>query len=235
MTAADIARELQGRRSGTEYVARCPSHQDRNPSLSIRDAGNQLLVYCHAGCSQDAVIAALRGRGLWPGTGGIVATYPYSDERGELLYEVVRFAPKEFRVRRPNGRGGWTWGLGDVRRVLYRLPDVIKNPIIFLVEGERDVDTLRAWGFVGTTNVFGAMAQWLPEYSAALSGREVIILPDNDAPGWGRATRIARELLPVAAKVQVIGLEGAKDASEWFERGHSECELIALVEGCHAV
>src|SRR5687767_9829201 len=49
-----------------------------------------------------------------------VATYDYADESGQLLFQVCRKPDKQFRQRRPDGRGGWTWGTKDVRRVLYR-------------------------------------------------------------------------------------------------------------------
>ena len=66
MTAEDIAKALGGRKAGSGWTARCPAHDDRTPSLSIRDAdSNKVLVRCHAGCDQDRVIAALRARGLW--------------------------------------------------------------------------------------------------------------------------------------------------------------------------
>ena len=66
MTAEDMAKALGGRKAGSDWTARCPAHDDRTPSLSIRDAdSNTVLVRCHAGCDQDRVIAALRARGLW--------------------------------------------------------------------------------------------------------------------------------------------------------------------------
>jgi hypothetical protein len=66
MNAETIARALGGRRIGGSWTARCPAHDDRTPSLSIRDAGDgKVLVRCHAGCDQERVIAALRARGLW--------------------------------------------------------------------------------------------------------------------------------------------------------------------------
>jgi hypothetical protein len=53
-------------------VARCPAHQDGHPSLSIAEQGDRILVHCFAGCSQEAVIDALRALGLWPqGTGAL--------------------------------------------------------------------------------------------------------------------------------------------------------------------
>jgi putative DNA primase/helicase len=66
MTAETIAKALGGRKAGSGWAARCPAHDDRTPSLSIRDAeDNKVLVRCHAGCDQERVIRALRTRGLW--------------------------------------------------------------------------------------------------------------------------------------------------------------------------
>jgi len=66
MNAVTIANALGGRRAGSGWTARCPAHDDRTPSLSLRDSGDgKVLVRCHAGCEQERVIAALRGRGLW--------------------------------------------------------------------------------------------------------------------------------------------------------------------------
>ena len=65
MTAQAIARALQGRKSGSGWSCRCPAHEDHTPSLSIAERNGKLLVWCFAGCTQDDVIAALKGRGLW--------------------------------------------------------------------------------------------------------------------------------------------------------------------------
>jgi putative DNA primase/helicase len=119
-----------------------------------------------------------------------------------------------------------------VRRVLYRLPELCAAPIVFVVEGEKDVETLRAHGFVATTNAGGANA-WRHEYAHYLAGREVVLIPDNDLPGWQRVFKIARDLIGVAAHLMVQEIRGAKDVTEWFDRGHSECELIALLEEGH--
>lgn len=118
-------------------------------------------------------------------------------EHGNLLYQIVRYQPKDFKQRRPDGCGGWTWRKGE-RQVLYRLPEVLEAPIVFVVEGERDVETLREHGFVATTNAGGAKSLWAPQYTEALRGREVILVPDNDAPGRKRVLNIVRALLSLA-------------------------------------
>ena len=167
MTADSIAHALEARRSGSCWKAKCPVHDDKNPSLSIREVDGKVLLHCHAGCAQSDAIDALKVRGIWQPEHTeypqIVATYDYTDERGNLLYQSVRYQPKDFRQRRPDGCGGWIWKKG-ARQVLYHLPEVLEAPIVFVVEGERDVETLREYGFVATTNVGGASVPWLPEY-----------------------------------------------------------------------
>ena len=75
MTAETIAKALGGRKAGAEWMARCPAHEDREPSLSIKDAdGGKVLVRCHAGCDQQKVIAALKARGIWQRTNRLHGT-----------------------------------------------------------------------------------------------------------------------------------------------------------------
>ena len=209
MTAAEIARNLSGRKSGAGWIVCCPAHDDTNPSLSLRDADGKVLAHCHAGCEQSSVVASLKALGLWPereqSPNVIVATYDYTDKEGALLYQVVREEPKSFKQRRPDGSGGWIWKKHP-QQVLYHLPEVLENPIVFVVEGEKDVETLRQHGFVATTNAGGAVARWFDTYTEALRGRECVIIPDNDPPGWRRALLIARALLGSAVRIRILRL-----------------------------
>jgi putative DNA primase/helicase len=196
-------------------------------------------LHCFAGCEFTTIIEALEGKEFTKShhtrrstatfAGRIVKTYDYVEESGELLYQVVRYEPKDFKQRRPDSRGGWIWKKGE-RQVLYRIREVLESPIVFVVEGERDADTLLSRGFVATTNAGGAKAPWLPEYTDVLRGREIILIPDNDPAGWGRVTRIARALVGKVARLVILELEDAKDITEWFHRGHSDRDLIAELE-----
>ena len=56
----------------------------------------------------------------------IVATYDYCDANGGVLYQAVRYKPKDFRQRKPDGKGGWEWNMQGVDRVLYRLPELLR-------------------------------------------------------------------------------------------------------------
>ena len=138
--------------------------------------------------------------------GSIVAAYPYVDETGALLFEVVRFDPKDFRQRRPDGRSGWTWNINGVRRVLYRLNELAGADEVFIVEGEKDADSLRALGFVATT-VPGGAGKWRAEYADAFrNDQHVVVIPDNDAAGMMGAHKIAAALRGVVASSRVLEL-----------------------------
>ncbi len=141
----------------------------------------------------------------------------------------MRTEPKGFYQRRPDVRGGWVNKKGQ-RQVLYRLREVLESSIVFITEGEKDAETLREHGFVATTNSGGAEAPWLPSYTQTLAGREIILIPDADTPGRERVQRIARALLGHANKIIVFEPDHGKDISDWFGRGHSEVELLVLID-----
>ncbi|MCX5638139.1 MAG: topoisomerase, partial [Planctomycetota bacterium] len=111
--------------------------------------------------------------------------YDYRDESEQLLYQVVRYKPKDFRQRRPDDKDGWIWNLDGVRCVPYRLPELLKSSMqdfVFIAEGEKDCDRLSGMGFTATTCPMGA-GKWLNEYNKYFEGRLVVILPDNDTAG----------------------------------------------------
>lgn len=152
-------------------------------------------------------------------------SYPYNDPDDKLLYEVVRFKnPKGFAQRRPVGGGKYEWNLKGVGLVPYRLPELLASVpscLVFVVEGEKDVDNLIARGFVATCNPMGA-GKWREELSGHLAGRSVAILPDNDAPGRDHAQHVARSLHGKAKEVKVVELPGLPehgDVTDWFAGG----------------
>jgi 5S rRNA maturation endonuclease (ribonuclease M5) len=240
MSLEVILSRLEGvQRNGSGWRALCPAHADKNPSLSINERDGKILVHCHAGCSQEAVCAALKieARELFPQNGDdgprrakrkIVATYDYSDEKGTLLYQKVRYEPKAFCQRRPDGNGGWIGNLQGVRRVLYRLSEVLAARDVLIPEGERDVETTRSLGLCATT---GGSAEdpWLEEYTTALARKDVAIIADSDAPGRKKALIIAHALHGRAASVRLLEMPGAKDLSEWVERGGTKDALLELI------
>lgn len=126
------------------------------------------------------------------------ACYAYTDEAGELLYEVVRFRPKTFRQRHLAG-GAWVWNLEGVRRVLYRLHEVVQDDsdrTVYIPEGEKDVDALTERGYLATCNSGGA-GKWGTVANLArevLAGRDVVVIADNDDVGRKHAREIEASL-----------------------------------------
>jgi putative DNA primase/helicase len=224
---------------------RCPAHDDNRPSLSARLADKNILLHCHRGCSIQAIAQALDlNVGDLSDKPVIVANYIYESAHGEPLYEVVRYFPKDFRVRRPNGNDGYTWSIKGIARVPFRLPELLHAPddeMVLIVEGEKDVLALVALGFTATTNLGGAKAsngtagagKWLFGYNEHFQGRRVVILPDNDPAGRAHAETIAGNLRPLAKSLKVVALPGLPDkgdVSDWLAAGGNKDGLLKLVE-----
>lgn len=241
--AALEAHGCEPRQNGKGWSARCPSHDDQRPSLSMSagDDGRALLK-CHAGCRWTAIVESLgleasalftpangetvktlplrksalkKSATAAPG-GRIVATYDYVDKTGELLYQVCRYQPKGFAQRRPGGNGAWIWKLGRVCRVLYRLPQLVKSPaetIVYVVEGEKDADRLASVDLLATTCAGGA-EKWKGLDDSPLEGRRVVVIPDADEPGRRHAQDVARRLHSRAASVRVLELPDLADGED---------------------
>ena len=196
----------------------------------------------------------------------IAATYDYLDETGVLRFQVVRFDPKGFAQRRPLQGGwvwsldgglyrrqgtkwvrcpeGETASNGDVllepvRRLLYRLPELEQadaDAWVFVPEGEKDVDALRALGLVATCNPQGA-GKWQAGFADWLAGRRVCVLPDNDGPGRGHAAQVAASLVGKASVVVTVALPDVPvkgDVSDWLAAGGTAEGLVAMAEAAVA-
>lgn len=235
-------------RSGEGWSARCPAHDDSNPSLSISISSSndgQILLKCHAGCETQAVVAALglTMKDLFPPRArnglNVVASYGYHDERGTILYEVCRLDPKDFKQRRSDGNGGWIWKTKGVRQIPYRLPIILERhgaPLI-VCEGEKDVHALETFGLLATTNPGGA-GKWrfldTLAVEAIFRDRAVAILPDNDDAGRKHATDVARVAFGQARTVRVVelpGLPNKGDVSDWIAAGGTKDQLLEIIKG----
>jgi hypothetical protein len=231
--------ELSAKRSGQDgwYMAKCPAHDDGKASLALHEGDDGgVALKCHAGCSYGSVARALR---ILPHdlSRREVCAYDYCDEIGRLLYQTVRYEPKTFRPCRPDRDVGWIFNLGnngDVRRVLYRLPELLAakpDVPVFFVEGEKDADNLAAIGLIATTNQGGADADWHADYSEQLRDRSIVVIPDRDSPGRRHAVVVARSLLSTARHLHVLDLPGgSKDVSDWLLDGGSATNLLDLAE-----
>ncbi len=252
MTTIDdvLARIREPRREGAGYMGFCPAHADgekaRRRSLSIAERDGKLLVHCFAGCSFEAIMAALGlgGNGSKPEKvkKEIVATYPYHDADGNLLAEIVRFHPKSFVIRRPDGRGGWIWNGDGLPALLYRLPEMLEaandGRTVLVVEGEKACDAAANVGLVAVTNAFGASSKkkktWTDAHAALFpSGTVVGILPDNDEPGRAHAELVARTLLARGCDAHIVELPGLPekgDIVEYLAAGGTRDDVLMMVD-----
>jgi DNA-binding transcriptional ArsR family regulator len=252
-----------GRPRGAEQPFRCPNHDDHSPSLFInatrdvwmcgpcqaRGTAYQLAAFlCGSPPTDKACVNEwLREHGLLNGnsTGAetesahtISATYSYKDERSVLLYQSVRYTPKRFSRRRPDGAGGWIWNLDGVRLVPYALERLVdRTPDLFAPEGEKDVEACWSRGLAATCNIGGA-GKWRDDYSRILvmaAGVErAYIVPDHDVPGHQHAAAVAASLHAAGVVVRVVMLpelhdgppaaSHGRDLSDWFAT-HSGAEL----------
>jgi hypothetical protein len=223
----EVLQKFEARRVGANYMARCPAHEDKNPSLSIAQKDGKTLLNCMAGCATKDVLGArgLTFEDLYQGP-VVTAEYDYLDECGELLFQVLRYEPKTFKQRHPDGKGGWVWNLNGTRRVPYRLADFLPKPSVLIVEGEKDVERARAMGLTATCNPGGA-GSWKDDYDEFFENKNVTIIPDNDTPGRKHAEQVAASLHGKAASVAICHLPaGVKDLSAWPLSPESLIELI---------
>jgi len=241
----------------------CPIHQGSDPNFAVNPESG--FWHCHSQCKEGGDVfdflsrkegldfpSALAAIAEWTGSPArlpphgtkpqneaprrIVQSYGYTDEVGTLLFQAVRYDPKGFNQRRPTPNGTWLYSLGDVRRVLYRLPDVLAAVAagrpVYVCEGEKDADALATLGLCATTAPMGA-GKWEPAYTEALCGAGVVLLPDNDTPGLNHARLVADALHGTAKRIRIVELPGLPDKGDvcdWLAAGNSKPALLELVK-----
>ncbi len=223
--------KITATKTGNDWKAICPNHDDTNPSLSI--SAEKKVFYCHACKWGGRLYDPDYARSKYGSKE--VAYYDYLDERGELLYQGVRNEPKNFCFRRPDNNGGWIYNLKGIKRVPYKLPEIVNSsndiPII-IPEGEKDVDILYNIGFLASTNPMGA-GNWKEEYNDYFENRTVILVPDNDKQGKEHCVDIGNNLSGIAKEIrwlEIPGLEDKQDISDWICQGNGKEELEALLD-----
>lgn len=217
MTAFD---NLQDRldppkRGDTHFMALCPAHPDRNPSLRVTAIPGSVLIHCFAGCDTDTVLhtMGLDRASLFDNPTG--RAYEYEDGR-----VVHRTPDKKFR------QTGNTTGTPT----LYRLSDVQAavacGSVVYLVEGEKDADAIAYhWQRCATTTPMGANGI-TKAHIAPLKGANIILVPDMDRAGetWLQAAQAL--LAPIAATLTVKQPAHGKDVSDHIAAGGTETTLI---------
>lgn len=243
---------------GQEWKAVCPFHGDTDPSLNFNESTGQ--YFCH-GCGKKGDIFHFYGKVNGLATGPdfgkilngicsdfgiskpdrprsrITATYDYHDVDGKPLFQVVRLEPgktgkaKDFSQRRPGANGKWIYNLKGIEPVLYRLPEVVQADEVLIVEGEKDVDNLRALGFVATTCPMGA-GKWRDSFSQYLKGKKVVLIPDNDNPGREHMTKVAVAVNGTSAGIKLLTIDGLPskgDVSTFIQSVGNKAEAAAML------
>ena len=232
---------------------------DKNPSLSISDGEDgKPLFHCHGGCDQHTVFSTMRDRGLLPEleqrpellsriqppaiSRQLEQEWNYTDEEGVVLFIKQRYRTtdskgKDYKLIKVDEAGRRHATMGDARIVPYRLPEMLdavgKGRYVYLTEGEKAADAIISLGSVATTSHAGS-GHWPETITQYFVGANVVILPDNDAPGWKYAKRAAAKILPLAKSVRVIDLGGddlGDDAYEWiYSQGKTRQDLADMVK-----
>jgi hypothetical protein len=267
MQAEQIAKQLgNAKKANGQWVASCPvpghgkGKGDKNPSLSIsiNDDGKPLF-HCHGGCTQEDVFNTIKDMRLLPELEerpdplANIKPLPqvqfdheweYQDENKTTVFVKQRLrigeSGKTYRLYKVDADGRRHTTLGDARIVPYNLPEMLDSKtagrIIYLVEGEKAADALATLKVTATTAHTGA-GSWPEAITEYFAGANVVILPDNDLPGWRYAQKAVDAILPIAKNVKVVdlGLQGhGDDAYEFIhEMGKTREDLIELVKATH--
>lgn len=204
------------RRGENQYIASCPTRKDKHQSLSISTGDDgRILLYDHGGDSIENILDAmgLTKKDLFPESSHlatkrcVVEVYRYVDENNHLVGEKTRYRPKTFAWSMPTADG----------RTENRKPDFVppfnlialmREKAVFLVEGEKDVNTLTQHGLTATCLPDGAMSgKWPDKYTEYFAGKYVIIIPDNDDVGRAYAKSAQKALDGVAVKCRMLDLQ----------------------------
>lgn len=274
MDAKAISKQLGGKgyKDGKGYKCRCPNtqaheHGDQTPSARVSDTQDGGVVFaCHKGCDPKLIWKIAKDNGLVPQLPPqqqntqpkeskrpklaaverkIVKIYPYYSQNCQLIFEKVRYDPKDFRLRQEGANGEYIWSTKGLDTTIpYMLPEITAaieaQRTIYIAEGEKDVDNItEKLKLDATCNAHGASEdlkrpKWTDETSKWLSGiKTAVILADNDSAGKAHAEAVAASLTRMGAKCKIVDLPGLKpkgDVSDWLESGGTREDLVAIVQ-----
>jgi hypothetical protein len=258
INCADVLRRFNVTYDGNAIRCPLPGHDDGSPSFSTYEADSRFKCFgCGKGGDSIELYELLSGKnqgetiiemkeiaGITDATPEqkdkpvISKIYDYCNADGSLNFQVCRFIPKTFKQR----KNADVWKMDGVQKTLYKLPELIaanKTKLIFLCEGEKDVETLFENGFLATCNAGGAVSspddkKWLPSYTETLTGCNLCIVADKDEPGRKHAAAVAEIMQGRATAIRVIECpdvngQKVKDASDYFQAGGTVEELKEIV------
>ena len=229
--------ELKGR--GPQYKAKCPAHEDNRASLSVREIDDgSVALHCHAGCTPESVLGAIgmTFKDLYPernrNTDNGDVHYVYTDRRGRPAFRKTRTPQKKFWIERM-GDSEWVSGLNGQVPELYNCVQVLMQQKsegeVWVVEGEKDCESLHRKGIVATTGIFGA-GKWKEKYTAALQGCRVTIVRDKDEAGAKHAELVYKSLTGKARSLRIVEAKTGKDSADHFVAGFKVEDFVPVSE-----
>lgn len=238
---------------GDAYLAQCPAHDDRNPSMSVSARSGKVMLHCHAGCDIADILPEL---GLtWPdlfdeplpvkartAARSTVREHAYPDANGNPVGVEIRRngngAP--FLPFKPNPDGTWSTGASEqLKSTPYRLPELVaavaRGETIWIAEGGHDVDTLIDRCGVAATSNWGGAGKWGPTHTHWIKGMHVVVCLDRDkpnpktglVPGDEHGKTVLATLPGIAASVRVKRPPPPhKDVTDLIDSGGSLDDLL---------
>ncbi len=248
---------FEPKKSNNGFMACCPAHDDKNPSLSVSEtADGTILIKCFAGCYTKDICSAIgiESKDLFPDHLVLqksntskkrkITEYEYKDEQGHTIFKKVRVEPakdgsaKAFFFSRKDKNNKDIFDCKGCRKLLYHLPEILdgikKGKPICFVEGEKDADTLMSLGLIATTSP--TTSRWEQEFTDILKDADVIILYDYDRTGFKRRDSLSNALHGKVKTLKVVDLPGlefkeshGEDVSDWLQKGNTIQQLVDIV------
>jgi hypothetical protein len=240
-----LSRVKGARKNGSGWVALCPAHEDRRPSLSIgRGEGGRALLRCFAGCDFERVVAALGLEAC-----DLFAEAPHRPEHEarreyDIRDEAGRLVAVHVRIEHPDGSKRFVWmrdgstglaGLKTADLPLFGAERLVRDPeaAVLVTEGEKAALAGGHLGFLAVASVTGASGCPGQKPLSALRGRNVLLWPDLDAPGREHMLRVGAALRGLARSVRVIEWPAAPlggDAADFLNTGGTAQRARQLAE-----
>ena len=175
----------------------------------------------------------------------LTGEWEYVDEHGSVLFVKQRYKTsdtkgKTYKLLRVMSDGSRQASMQGARVIPYRLSDVLEAKLqakpVFLCEGEKAADALASIGVFTSTSHTGA-GSWPAANSTWFADLNIVLVPDNDQPGYRYASLVASALLPIAKSVRLLALpvKHTEDAFEWVMAGGDKAQLMALCKGLQPV
>lgn len=200
-------------RGKTSFQCRCPCHDDRQASLTFSDGDNGIVLYCHAGCKTEDILATvgLTYQDIMPEQTVTTPRFNFKDVVAEYYYRngcrKLRDGSKHFTWQHQEPDGSWMPKREKAPHVLYQAGK--PQQTVYVLEGEKDCNNAAAIGLfaVSAEDGAGAKSKWYNSYSEELRGKDVILIPDNDDVGRKFCEDIAAQIVSVTKSVKVIDLK----------------------------